>query len=95
MKISPAPIRSPFIELGPRGEIVNKAVPAPIWVRWLRQVEDSPLREVTDASNPPTAPTMKAGELIILKATGIAKNYLVYFDGVHRHYWQTTGTDLY
>jgi hypothetical protein len=67
----------------------------PAWTKWLREVENSAMREVTDANTPPVAPVMKSGEMIVFKATGVGKTYLVYYDGTNRFYWEATGTDLY
>ena len=45
------------------------------------------MREVVDAGNPHADPEMKDGETIILKATGIGKTFLVYYDGSEYFYW--------
>lgn len=87
MKISQIPNKEPFID--------SKGILTPNAMKWLRTVSDSPLKEYVDANTPPAAPNIARGELCILKATGISKTYLVYYDGTNRFYWETTGTDLY
>jgi hypothetical protein len=87
LKISGIPNREPFI--GPDGIL------APNADRWLRAVSESQLKVFADAGTPPVAPNLPKGELCVFKATGISKTYLVWYDGVNRFYWETTGTDLY
>lgn len=51
------------------------------------------MREVKDAGISPVPPVMRIGEMIVFKATGVGKVYLVYYDGENRYYWESSGTD--
>jgi hypothetical protein len=79
LKIADAPIRDMMVDN--LGRITSQ------WVKWFRQVADSPLREIEDANVPHADPPMKTGEMVILRATGEGKMYLVYFDGREHWYW--------
>lgn len=79
MKIAPAQLRTPLVD--------GKGVIVPIWARWLQEIADSKMREVTTD----TEPSMKRGELIVMKTT--STTYLVYYDGEHRYYWESSGSE--
>lgn len=80
MKISAAQLRTPITDSD--GKIT------PLWAKWLQEIADSKIREVTSDS----AATMKTGEYIVQKTT--STTYIVYYDGTNRTYFARTGVDL-
>lgn len=80
MKIAAAQLRTQLTD--------SNGVITPIWAKWLQEIADSKMREVTSD----TEVAMKKGEFIIQKTS--STTYLVYYDGTDKEYWQKTGTNL-